>query len=69
MEIVFEPDLFDGEEAAAVIKELILVLQVWIMSIKYRERERDKESMVGRMGRLAGMRVCLHAIVTFDGGP
>ena len=39
MEIVFEPDLFDGEEAAAVIKELILVLQVWIMSIKYRERE------------------------------
>ena len=39
MEIVLEPDLFDGEEAAAVIKELILVLQVWIMSIKYRERE------------------------------
>ena len=28
MEIVFEPDLFDGEEAAALIKELALVLQV-----------------------------------------
>ena len=28
MEIVFEPDLFDGEEAAALIKELILILQV-----------------------------------------
>jgi Asp-tRNA(Asn)/Glu-tRNA(Gln) amidotransferase B subunit len=28
MEIVFEPDLFDGEEAAALIKELALILQV-----------------------------------------
>lgn len=28
MEIVFEPDLFDGEEAAALIKELVLILQV-----------------------------------------
>lgn len=27
MEIVFEPDLSDGEEAAALIKELSLILQ------------------------------------------
>ena len=33
------------------------------------QRKRDKEPILGRMGRLAGMRVCLHAIVTFDGGP
>jgi Asp-tRNA(Asn)/Glu-tRNA(Gln) amidotransferase B subunit len=31
MEIVFEPDLFDGEEAAALIKELALILQVQIV--------------------------------------
>ena len=29
MEIVFEPDLFDGEEAASLIKELTLILQVF----------------------------------------
>jgi hypothetical protein len=28
MEIVFEPDLFDGEEAGSLIKELALILQV-----------------------------------------
>ena len=28
MEIVFGPDLFDGEEAASVIKELILIMEV-----------------------------------------
>jgi aspartyl-tRNA(Asn)/glutamyl-tRNA(Gln) amidotransferase subunit B len=28
MEIVFEPDLFDGEEAASLVKELSLILQV-----------------------------------------
>ena len=28
MEIVFEPDLFDGEEAASLIKELMMVLEV-----------------------------------------
>ncbi len=28
MEIVFEPDLFDGEESASLIKELSLILQV-----------------------------------------
>lgn len=27
MELVFEPDLKDGEEAAALVKELILILQ------------------------------------------
>lgn len=27
MELVFEPDLSDGEEAAALVKELILILQ------------------------------------------
>jgi aspartyl-tRNA(Asn)/glutamyl-tRNA(Gln) amidotransferase subunit B len=27
MELVFDPDLSDGEEAAALVKELILVLQ------------------------------------------
>lgn len=27
MELVFEPDLKDGEEAAALIKELVLILQ------------------------------------------
>lgn len=27
MELVFEPDLVDGEEAAALIKELITILQ------------------------------------------
>lgn len=27
MEIVFEPDLSDGEEAAALVKELALILQ------------------------------------------
>lgn len=27
MELVFEPDLEDGEEAAALVKELILILQ------------------------------------------
>ena len=27
MEFVFEPDLSDGEEAAALVKELILILQ------------------------------------------
>jgi len=29
MEIVFKPDLFDGEESAALIKELSLILQVF----------------------------------------
>ena len=29
MEIVFAPDLFDGEEAASLIKELILILKVF----------------------------------------
>ncbi len=28
MEIVFEPHLFDGEEAAALVKELALILRV-----------------------------------------
>ena len=28
MEIVFEPQLFDGDEAAALVKELALILQV-----------------------------------------
>ncbi len=28
MEIVFEPHIFDGEEAAALIKELALTLRV-----------------------------------------
>lgn len=28
MEFVFEPDLVDGEEAAALVKELILTLQL-----------------------------------------
>lgn len=27
MEFVFEPDLSDGEEAAALVKELILILE------------------------------------------
>lgn len=27
MELVFEPDLSDGEEAAALVKEIILILQ------------------------------------------
>jgi aspartyl-tRNA(Asn)/glutamyl-tRNA(Gln) amidotransferase subunit B len=27
MELVFEPDLENGEEAAALVKELILILQ------------------------------------------
>jgi aspartyl-tRNA(Asn)/glutamyl-tRNA(Gln) amidotransferase subunit B len=27
MELVFEPDLEDGEEAAALVKELVLILQ------------------------------------------
>ena len=27
MELVFEPDLSNGEEAAALVKELILILQ------------------------------------------
>lgn len=27
MELVFEPDLVDGEEAAALIKELVIILQ------------------------------------------
>ena len=27
MELVFEPDLTDGEEAAALIKELTIILQ------------------------------------------
>jgi aspartyl-tRNA(Asn)/glutamyl-tRNA(Gln) amidotransferase subunit B len=27
MELVFEPDLEDGEEAAALVKELMLILQ------------------------------------------
>jgi Asp-tRNAAsn/Glu-tRNAGln amidotransferase B subunit (PET112 homolog) len=27
MELVFDPDLSDGEEAAALVKELILILQ------------------------------------------
>lgn len=27
MEFVFEPDLQDGEEAAALVKELVLILQ------------------------------------------
>lgn len=26
MELVFEPDLSDGEEAAALVKELVLIL-------------------------------------------
>ncbi len=30
MEIVFEPDLFDGEEAASLVKELSLILQVFL---------------------------------------
>ena len=33
MEIVFEPDLFDGEEAAALIKELALILQVKVETL------------------------------------
>jgi len=28
MEFVFEPDLVDGEEAAALVKELIFILQL-----------------------------------------
>lgn len=28
MEIVFEPELFDGEEAAALVRELLLILEV-----------------------------------------
>ena len=36
MEIVFGPDLFDGEEAASVVKELILIMEVselgWFLS-------------------------------------
>ena len=28
MEIVFEPEVFDGEEAAALVKELALILRV-----------------------------------------
>lgn len=28
MEFVFEPDLIDGEEAAALVKELTLILQL-----------------------------------------
>lgn len=27
MELVFEPDLVDGEEAAALVKELVLILE------------------------------------------
>lgn len=27
MELVFEPDLADGEEAAALVKELVMILQ------------------------------------------
>lgn len=27
MELVFEPDLSDGDEAAALVKELVLILQ------------------------------------------
>ena len=30
MEIVFQPDLFNGEEAAALVRELSLILQVKI---------------------------------------
>ena len=47
MEIVFEPDLFDGEEAGELIKELMRVMQVIPNKIKIKmEQNGEKKTHI-----------------------
>lgn len=59
MELVFEPDLSDGEEAAALVKELVLILQ-WLdtCSCKWHEGSLrvDANISIHRPGEPYGVR-------------
>lgn len=59
MELVFEPDLQDGEEAAALVKELVLILQmIDTCSCKWHEGgiRVDANISINRKGEPLGVR-------------